>query len=203
MHDHNVMLIGDICTTQTGSRTEASQEGQNNLETVGSSGYPRQQARNRESHRSTRGGARHGCTSERGCATGSGPEQGIRAAAAVRGRAVRPIQSSGRASSAFLLVFAPNALDASRPGSSTPSPRTRTRLRPVVEYCSGPALRHLSMPFLFRNPPAFSMPSLSPSAGVGPVDRAVPCVERINNDWRGPAGPVPPLALVRPVLCFV
>jgi hypothetical protein len=64
MHDHNVMLIGDICTTQTGSRTEASQEGQNNLETVGSSGYPRQQARNRESHRSTRGGARHGCTSE-------------------------------------------------------------------------------------------------------------------------------------------
>jgi hypothetical protein len=31
MHDHNVMLIGDICTTQTGSRTEASQEGQNKL----------------------------------------------------------------------------------------------------------------------------------------------------------------------------
>jgi hypothetical protein len=198
MHDHNVMLIGDICTTQTGSRTEASQEGQNNLRpsvAVVIQGNKHEIAKATEAHAAVRATVAQARVRHR-VGAGTGNPGGC-------GRAVRPIQSSGRASSAFLLVFAPNALDASRPGSSTPSPRTRTRLRPVVEYCSGPALRHLSMPFLFRNPPAFSMPSLSPSAGVGPVDRAVPCVERINNDWRGPAGPVPPLALVRPVLCFV
>jgi hypothetical protein len=84
-------------------------------------------------------------------------------------------------------LFSRNTLHAGRPASSTHRHRARGRLL-RVQYCSGPAMRHLPPAFPFQESSCFPYPHASSRLTSGlwpPPARFRVASERINNDWVG------------------
>jgi hypothetical protein len=185
MYDRNVMLISDICTSQRGSRTEASQESRNNLRPSVAVATQGNKIQGRQSHRSTRGGARHGSKARLRHRVGAGTGNPGGCGSTRPCRAANPIERP-HTSSAFLLVSPPTSwTEAGQLRHAITSHAAAPLLRPVVLHAPPPH----AFPFQESSglPPILTPLFLPfrPLLVWAPSTARFPCVERINNDWAG------------------